>query len=144
MVHSPLCVRAHTKQAFTLTIFSGGCERSQGKPIVHRVSDVLLATQVALGRLHRGVTEQELNLLKLTATGVTQLRACPSQVMRSDMVQSRSLGLRRIVFQQFASCLLEVIRAMLCMDGPLSVHEFQHCHRSSRKAVGWSSVIVEK
>ena len=64
----------------------------KGKTIVHRVSDVLLAAEVTFCRLHRGVTEQELNLLKLTPAGVTQLRARPSQVVRSDVVQPRSLA----------------------------------------------------
>jgi hypothetical protein len=31
------------------------------------VPEILLAAKVAFRRLHRGVTEQELNLLKLTA-----------------------------------------------------------------------------
>jgi hypothetical protein len=41
------------------------------------VPEVLLATEVAFRGLHRCVTQQELNLLKLTATGVTQFRASP-------------------------------------------------------------------
>jgi hypothetical protein len=40
----------------------------QSKTVVHRVSEVLLAAKVAFLRLHRGMTEQELNLLKLAAT----------------------------------------------------------------------------
>jgi hypothetical protein len=45
-------------ESFTLKTFQegGAASAPKGKPIVHRVSDVLLATQVAFCRLHRGVT----------------------------------------------------------------------------------------
>src|SRR5438094_4243607 len=54
-----------------------------------RVPEILLAAKVAFRRLNRGVTEQELNLLKLTATSVTQLCAGSSQIVWGDMVQAR-------------------------------------------------------
>ena len=51
--------------------------------------EILLAAKVAFRRLNRGVTEQELNLFKLTATSVTQLCAGSSQIVWGDMVQAR-------------------------------------------------------
>src|SRR5439155_13676344 len=51
--------------------------------------EILLAAKVAFRRLNPGVTEQELNLPKLTATSVTQLCAGSSQIVRGDMVQAR-------------------------------------------------------
>jgi hypothetical protein len=42
----------------------------EGEQVVHRMSEILLASQVTLGRLHRGVPEQELNLLQLTTAAV--------------------------------------------------------------------------
>ena len=51
--------------------------------------EILLADKVTFCRLNRGVTEQELNLLKLTATSVTQLCAGSSQIVWGDMVQAR-------------------------------------------------------
>ena len=47
----------------------------QLEQIVHRMSQVLLAAEVAFGCLHGSVAEQELNLLDFAAAGVTQLRA---------------------------------------------------------------------
>ena len=46
------------------------------KKIVHRVSEILFAAEIPLGRLHRCMPQQELNLLQFTTTVVTQLRAC--------------------------------------------------------------------
>jgi hypothetical protein len=52
----------------------------EGEQVVHRMSEILLASQVTLGRLHRGVPEQELNLLQLTTAAVAQLRTSSPQV----------------------------------------------------------------
>jgi hypothetical protein len=54
--------------------------------------EVLLATQVSFGRLHRGVPEQELNLFDLAATGMAQLRAGSPQIVGRDTLQSRLLA----------------------------------------------------
>ena len=51
--------------------------RSEVKKIVHWMPEILLAAQVALRGLDRRVTEQELNLLELTAAVVAQLRTGP-------------------------------------------------------------------
>lgn len=59
IVETALCPEHHAGAAIT-----------QKKSVVHWVSEVLLATKVSFRRLHRGVPEQELNLLKLTATRV--------------------------------------------------------------------------
>jgi hypothetical protein len=45
--------------------------RSKRKPIVHRVSEVLLATKVTFCSLPSCVAQQELNLLKFAATRMT-------------------------------------------------------------------------
>ena len=50
----------------------------QLEAIVHRASEILLAAEIPLGRLHRRMPQQELNLLQFTTTVVTQLRACPA------------------------------------------------------------------
>ncbi len=46
--------------------------------IVHGVSEVLFAPEVAFRCLHRGMAQQKLNLLDLAAVSVAQLRAGPS------------------------------------------------------------------
>src|SRR5438876_10277056 len=53
------------------------------------MTEMLLAAKVAFRRLNRGVTAQELNMLQLTATSVTQLCAGSSQIVWGDMVQAR-------------------------------------------------------
>ena len=51
--------------------------RSQVEAIVHGASKVLFAAEVPFRGLYRCMPEQELNLLKLTAAIVAQLRAGP-------------------------------------------------------------------
>ena len=46
--------------------------------VVGRVHQVLLGSKIALGRLHRGVAEQQLNLLKLATGRPAELRTRPS------------------------------------------------------------------
>ena len=64
----------------------GSCFRSQGKQIVDRVPEILLASEVAFRCLHRSVSQQELNLLDLSAAGMAQLRARPAQVVGRDVL----------------------------------------------------------
>src|SRR5207302_7222983 len=64
------------------------------KKIVHRVSEILFAAEIPLGRLHRRMPQQELNLLQFTTTVVTQLRACSPQVVRRDVLQARPRAAR--------------------------------------------------
>ena len=52
----------------------------------------MFAAEIAFRGLHPYVTPQELNLVKLPATGVTQLRARPPLVMRGNVVQTCSLA----------------------------------------------------
>ena len=66
--------------------------RSEGKKIVHRMSKILFAAEIAFGRLHGYMPQQELNLLKLSAVRVAQLRTRSPQVMRRNMLQARSLA----------------------------------------------------
>jgi hypothetical protein len=56
--------------------------------VVDRISESLLAAQVSLRRLHAYMTEQELNLLKLPTSFMTQARAGPSQIVRSNIVDA--------------------------------------------------------
>jgi hypothetical protein len=65
---------------------------SEGKKIVHRMSKILFAAEIAFRRLHGCMPQQELNLLQLSAVRVAQLRAGSPQVMRCNMLQARSLA----------------------------------------------------
>ena len=58
---------------------------SQVKEIVYRMSEILFAAEIAFRRLHGGMTQQELNLLKLATAAVAQLRTGSPQVMRCDL-----------------------------------------------------------
>ena len=66
--------------------------RSDVKKFVHRMSEILFAAEIAFRRLHGYMSQQELNLLKLSAVRVAQLRTRPAQVMRCNMLQARSLA----------------------------------------------------
>jgi hypothetical protein len=52
--------------------------------IIHWMPEILLAAEIAFRGLDRCVTEQELNLLKLTTAVVAQLRTSPPQVVRGN------------------------------------------------------------
>jgi hypothetical protein len=47
---------------------SGRDDHLEVETVVHRLSKILIAAEEAFRRLHRGMTEQELDLLKLAAT----------------------------------------------------------------------------
>src|SRR6476620_9039833 len=76
---------------FTI-VFVGLPVRSEVKKIVHRMSEILFAAKIAFRRLHGYVPQQELNLLKLSAVRVAQLRTGSPQVMRRNMLQASSLA----------------------------------------------------
>lgn len=65
------------------------CNRyvSQPEQFFHGMTEVLFAFEVALLGLHRGMSQQELNLLDLAAAGVAQLRTGSAQVVRPDVLQ---------------------------------------------------------
>src|SRR5580704_1522244 len=66
--------------------------RSEVKKIIHRMSEILFAAEIAFRGLHRCMPEQELNLLQLATARVAQLGTSSSQVMRCNMLQARSLA----------------------------------------------------
>jgi hypothetical protein len=49
--------------------------------IIHGVPEPLFATEVPLGRLHRNVAEQELDLFQFTTSLVAQARTGSSQIV---------------------------------------------------------------
>ena len=58
--------------------------RSEVKKIIHRMPEILLATEIAFRGLHRCMPEQELNLLQFTTAVVAQLRTGPAQIVRGN------------------------------------------------------------
>jgi hypothetical protein len=60
---------------------SRGRVRLQTDVIIHGVPEPLFATEVPLGRLHRNVAEQELDLFQFTACLAAQPRTGPSQIV---------------------------------------------------------------
>ena len=60
--------------------------RSEVKKIVHRMSEILFAAEIAFRRLHGYMPQQELNLLQLAPARVTQLGAGSAQVMRRNVL----------------------------------------------------------
>ena len=57
---------------------------SQLDPIIRRVDQILLRTEVPLGRLNRGVAQQQLDLFQCAAGRAAHLRAAAPQIMRGD------------------------------------------------------------
>src|SRR5262249_203037 len=62
--------------------------RFDANSVVDRPGDALFATQVSLGCLDGNVSEEELNLLQLSPSRVTQLRARATEVVRGNLVQT--------------------------------------------------------
>ena len=60
--------------------------------IVHRMSEILFAAEIAFRGLHGCVPEQELNLLELTAAIMAEFRTGPPQVVRCNVLQACSLA----------------------------------------------------
>jgi hypothetical protein len=60
--------------------------RSEVEKIVYWMPEILFATEIAFRGLHGCMPEQELNLLKLTAAIVTQLRTGSPQIMRRHVL----------------------------------------------------------
>ena len=58
----------------------------QVKYIIHRMAEILFAPEIMFRGLDRCVSEQELNLLKLTATAVAQLGTRPAEVVRRNVL----------------------------------------------------------
>ena len=51
-------------------------------PIIDGVVEALFASEISLGRLHRDVSQQELDLLQLASRLMTETSTCPTKVMR--------------------------------------------------------------
>jgi len=58
------------------------------EPVVHGVPQLLLAAEVALGRLDRHVAQQELDLVEFTAGQVAQPRARATQVIGRELLDA--------------------------------------------------------
>jgi hypothetical protein len=58
--------------------------RSEVEKVIHWMPEILFAAEIAFRGLDRCMPEQELNLLKLTAAVMAQLRTGSSQIMRRD------------------------------------------------------------
>ena len=59
---------------------------SEVEQIVYWMSEILFAASIVFRGLHRCVSQQELNLLKLTAPVVAQLRTGSPQIMRRNVL----------------------------------------------------------
>jgi len=60
--------------------------------VIHGNPKLRFAPEIALGRLDRDVSKQELNLIQLAASQVAQPSACPAKIVRRQLVD---LGPRR-------------------------------------------------
>ena len=60
--------------------------RSEVEKIIHWLPEILFAAEIAFRGLHRCMPQQELNLLKLTASIMAELRTSPAQVVRCNVL----------------------------------------------------------
>ena len=60
--------------------------RSEVEKIVHWMSKILFAAKIVFRGLDRCMSEQELNLLKLPASIMAELRTSPAQVVRCNVL----------------------------------------------------------
>jgi hypothetical protein len=67
--------------------------RFDADAVVYGSANALLATEIALSRLYGDVSEQELNLLQLSASGMAQLGAGRPQIMRSKATKAEIVSL---------------------------------------------------
>jgi len=70
----------------TLPVRIHGSIHSEIEQIVHRMSEVLFASQVALRRQHRCMPQQELNLFELSAIRMAEFCTCPPEIVRSNVL----------------------------------------------------------
>src|SRR6266481_1582348 len=59
-------------------------------PIINRLSEPLLASQIFLGRLYRYMTKQELDLLQFTSRIMTEPGTRSSKIMWCELRDSKS------------------------------------------------------
>jgi len=69
-----------------ILVFLRSSVPSEVKKVVHRMSEILFAAQIAFRGLDGGMPQQELNLLQLATARVAQLRAGSPQVMWGNML----------------------------------------------------------
>ncbi len=65
---------------------------SQTPSTIDGNGDLLLGSEIALGGLDRGVPQQELDLLKVSARLAAELRAGAAEVVRSEILHPYFLG----------------------------------------------------
>ena len=66
---------------------------SQLDGVVWGMNQILFCAQILFRRLHRSVARQQLNLLKLAATGAAKFGAGAAEVMRGDAGDAGYLGI---------------------------------------------------
>ena len=69
--------------------------------VVHGSVDPLLTTEITFGCLHRNVSEKELDLIQFSASGMAQLRARATKIMRCESAEAELL---RILFHHVSDC----------------------------------------
>jgi hypothetical protein len=62
----------------------GKSVRFDADAIIHRVPEPLLAAEIPLSRLDAHMAKQELDLVQLAASLVTQTRACSAEIVWGD------------------------------------------------------------
>jgi len=61
---------------------------SQSQIVIHGNGDLLLGTEIAFGRLYRGVAEQEFDLLQIAPVLPAELGAGPAEIVGAEMFDS--------------------------------------------------------
>src|SRR5579871_2969596 len=103
---------------------------SQFDRIVRGVEQILFRAKIAFRRLDRGVSQEQLDLLKLPAAGSTQLGAGSAEVMGRD---PRNTGSLRVRFDELPDDFLAqavTTNSVRAVNGPENMLLRYTCRRS--------------
>ena len=74
------------------------------KSIIDRFSEVLPASDVPFGRLHRRVTKEKLNLLEFPSSTMTEAGAGATKIVGRETVNTDSLGILFHCIPDYVAC----------------------------------------
>jgi hypothetical protein len=70
----------------TTVVMSKSLCKVEWDPVIHRMSQVLFASNIAFSRKNGSVTQQELNLFEFAASRVAPTRATTAKIMRRKLL----------------------------------------------------------
>ena len=75
-----------------LKVLGGVARNRNSKPIIHGILEILFASDVPLGCLHRSVANQKLNLFQFASTAMAKPGACATEIVGRQIVYAGLSG----------------------------------------------------